>query len=156
MYPPWNNHREYGNNSAFSKLYSSKQYSSSIAYLIMRSDHSYTLIMCVYIILSVCVDVSIKILNAGAWARASERISVSLPTELEDLVPNVEEFYKRKHNGRKLQWNNLMSNGQSVSVLSYLVISLSSDLIVDGYCRLHTYSIRRVRVRSHRISLAKY
>ena len=57
------------------------------------------------------VDVNIKILNAGAWARASERISVSLPVELEDLVPSVEEFYKRKHNGRKLHWNNLMSNG---------------------------------------------
>ena len=54
---------------------------------------------------------NIKILNAGAWARASERISVSLPVELEDLVPSVEEFYKRKHNGRKLHWNNLMSNG---------------------------------------------
>ena len=57
------------------------------------------------------LDVNIKILNAGAWARASERISVSLPVELEDLVPSVEEFYKRKHNGRKLHWNNLMSNG---------------------------------------------
>ncbi|XP_077975041.1 cullin-5-like [Styela clava] len=54
---------------------------------------------------------NIKILNAGAWARRSDRISVSLPTELEDLIPDVEEFYKKNHHGRKLQWHHLMSNG---------------------------------------------
>ncbi|KAJ7394388.1 Cullin-5 [Desmophyllum pertusum] len=32
-------------------------------------------------------SVNIKILNAGAWSRASERIPVSLPTELEDYIP---------------------------------------------------------------------
>ena len=58
------------------------------------------------------VDVNVRILNAGAWSRTSEKIAVSLPAELEDLVPSIEEFYKRKHNGRKLQWNNLMSNGE--------------------------------------------
>ncbi|XP_014663388.1 PREDICTED: cullin-5-like isoform X2 [Priapulus caudatus] len=55
--------------------------------------------------------VNIKILNAGAWMRSSERVPVSLPRELEDYIPEVEEFYKRKHNGRKLQWHHVMSNG---------------------------------------------
>lgn len=55
--------------------------------------------------------INIKILNAGAWARNSERVSVSLPLELEDYIPEVEEFYKKKHSGRKLQWYHHMSNG---------------------------------------------
>merc|ERR1719209_422095 len=55
--------------------------------------------------------VSIKILNIGAWARTSERVPVTLPRELEDFIPEVEEFYKTKHSGRKLQWHHHMSNG---------------------------------------------
>jgi len=55
--------------------------------------------------------INIKILNAGAWARSSERMPVTLPLELEDYIPQVEEFYKLKHNGRKLQWHHAMSNG---------------------------------------------
>lgn len=54
---------------------------------------------------------NIKILNAGAWSRSSEKVFVSLPTELEDLIPEVEDFYKRNHSGRKLHWHHLMSNG---------------------------------------------
>ena len=38
--------------------------------------------------------ISIKILNQGAWARTYERQPVSLPRELEDFIPEVEEFYK--------------------------------------------------------------
>uniref|UniRef100_A0A8C5DLW7 Cullin-5 n=1 Tax=Gouania willdenowi TaxID=441366 RepID=A0A8C5DLW7_GOUWI len=56
-------------------------------------------------------SVNIKILNAGAWSRSSEKVFVSLPTELEDLIPEVEDFYKRSHSGRKLHWHHLMSNG---------------------------------------------
>ena len=56
-------------------------------------------------------SVNIKILNAGAWARSSDRVPVTLPTELEDYIPQVEEFYRLKHSGRKLQWHHLMSNG---------------------------------------------
>jgi hypothetical protein len=62
-------------------------------------------------------SISIKILNAGAWARSSDRVPVTLPTELEDYIPQVEEFYRQKHNGRKLQWHHLMSNG----VVSHLL-----------------------------------
>ena len=47
----------------------------------------------------------------GAWARTSERVPVTLPRELEDFIPDVEEFYKTKHSGRKLQWHHHMSNG---------------------------------------------
>ncbi|GIY07562.1 cullin-5 [Caerostris darwini] len=56
-------------------------------------------------------SVNIKVLNTGAWARGSERVQVSLPLELEDIIPEIEEFYKQKHNGRKLQWYHHMSNG---------------------------------------------
>ena len=55
--------------------------------------------------------VNMKVLNAGAWSRSSERVPVSLPTELEDFIPSVEEFYRKKHNGRKLYWHHIMSNG---------------------------------------------
>ena len=54
---------------------------------------------------------NIKILNAGAWSRASDRATVTLPKELEDYIPKVEEFYKEKHSGRQLQWHHHMSYG---------------------------------------------
>jgi cullin-5 len=60
---------------------------------------------------SLAETVSIKILNMGAWARTSERVPVTLPRELEDYIPEVEEFYKSKHSGRRLQWHHYMSNG---------------------------------------------
>lgn len=63
------------------------------------------------ILLPIADSVNIKILNAGAWSRSSEKVFVSLPTELEDLIPEVEEFYKKNHSGRKLHWHHLMSNG---------------------------------------------
>lgn len=31
--------------------------------------------------------------------------------ELEDYIPEVEDFYRKKHSGRKLQWYHHMSNG---------------------------------------------
>jgi hypothetical protein len=66
----------------------------------------------IFFLPSVFADsINIKILNAGAWARGSERVTVSLPLELEDYIPEVEDFYKKKHSGRKLQWYHHMSNG---------------------------------------------
>jgi len=56
-------------------------------------------------------SVSIKILNVAAWARTTDKVPVTLPRELEDYIPEVEEFYKSKHSGRKLQWHHHMSNG---------------------------------------------
>uniref|UniRef100_UPI00358EEC98 cullin-5 isoform X1 n=1 Tax=Myxine glutinosa TaxID=7769 RepID=UPI00358EEC98 len=61
--------------------------------------------------LAMADSVNIKILNAGAWSRSSEKMFVSLPAELEDLIPEVEDFYKKNHSGRKLHWHHLMSNG---------------------------------------------
>ena len=66
--------------------------------------------------------VNMKVLNAGAWSRSSERVPVSLPTELEDFIPGVEEFYRKKHNGRKLHWHHIMSNGVVSSILCILCI----------------------------------
>lgn len=55
--------------------------------------------------------ISIKILNAGAWARGNERIQMQVPRELEDFIPEVEEFYRKQHSGRKLQWLYHWSHG---------------------------------------------
>jgi len=55
--------------------------------------------------------VNIKILNAGAWSRSSDKVAVTLPPELEDYIPEVEKFYKNEYSGRKLTWHHLMSNG---------------------------------------------
>lgn len=60
---------------------------------------------------SIADAVQMKILNSGAWARAGERVPVSLPREMEDFIPEVEEFYKKHHSGRKLQWLHQWSNG---------------------------------------------
>ncbi|VDM69353.1 unnamed protein product [Strongylus vulgaris] len=52
--------------------------------------------------------INIKILNGGAWGRGgvgSERVRVSLPRELEELVP------EKQHNGRKLNWMHHWSSG---------------------------------------------
>ena len=55
--------------------------------------------------------VNIKVLNAGAWSRSSERVPVTLPRELEDFIPDVEQFYRERHQGRKLHWHHILSNG---------------------------------------------
>lgn len=93
------------------------------------------------LIFSLCLDitadsVNIKILNAGAWSRNSEKVFVSLPTELEDLIPEVEEFYKKNHSGRKLHWHHLMSNG----------IVSGSFLTVYDITSLHSTSCQHKKV----------
>ena len=55
--------------------------------------------------------VNLNILNASAWARSSARVPVTLPTEIAENIPPLEEFYTKRHNGRKLQWYHVMSNG---------------------------------------------
>lgn len=55
--------------------------------------------------------INIKILNAGAWSKSSDKVQVTLPPELEDYIPEVENFYKNEHSGRKLTWHHLMSSG---------------------------------------------
>lgn len=55
--------------------------------------------------------INIKILHSGAWSRPSDFTSVTFPNELEEFIPLVEDFYKKKHSGRKLKWNHILSNG---------------------------------------------
>jgi len=71
-------------------------------------------------------------LNAGAWSRGSERVTVSLPMELEDYIPEVEDFYRKKHSGRKLQWYHHMSNG-TVSAFCLYKICIKYNVT---YCSL--------------------
>lgn len=80
-------------------------------------------------------SISIKILNAGAWARGSERVAVSLPLELEDYIPEVEDFYKKKHSGRKLQWYHHMSNGTVRHLIFRLDILNNSVYLLDYICQ---------------------
>lgn len=88
--------------------------------------------------MSLCVpaadSVNIKILNAGAWSRSSEKVFVSLPTELEDLIPEVEDFYKKNHSGRKLHWHHLMSNG---------IVSANSSISAFNPDRLKMFSTKQ-------------
>ncbi|XP_065178681.1 cullin-5-like [Sycon ciliatum] len=54
---------------------------------------------------------NIKILNHGAWSKNSERVTVSLPMELEDFIPEAEQFYSKAHSGRRLTWHHNLSSG---------------------------------------------
>ncbi|EFP11033.1 hypothetical protein GCK72_017604 [Caenorhabditis remanei] len=64
---------------------------------------------------SVADSINLKVLNGGAWGRGgSEKIRFSLPRELEDFVPEMEAFYKKQHNGRKLCWMHHWSSGTMV------------------------------------------
>lgn len=53
-----------------------------------------------------------NILHAGAWSRGvADRLKVQMPRELEDFIPEVEDFYRKQHSGRKLQWHHHWSHG---------------------------------------------
>lgn len=87
------------------------------------AKHEHGWFSCDYVLYCAADSVNIKILNAGAWSRSSEKVFVSLPTELEDLIPEVEDFYKKNHSGRKLHWHHLMSNG----IVSWAVFVLFAN-----------------------------
>lgn len=55
--------------------------------------------------------VVVKILNSSAWSRTHEKINVSLPGELEDVMHRIEDFYKTSHTGRNLLWHHQFSSG---------------------------------------------
>ncbi|VDL18679.1 unnamed protein product [Hymenolepis diminuta] len=56
--------------------------------------------------------VSLKILSCGTWLpRDLPRVSVALPPELEDYIPQIEKFYKAKHQGRQLIWQYHLCHG---------------------------------------------
>jgi cullin-5 len=67
---------------------------------------------------------SFKILSAAAWPHPGDKIDVSLPAQIEDVLPEIEEFYKKKHSGRKLNWHHTVSNGQVINLkIKYFLIS---------------------------------
>ena len=53
----------------------------------------------------------VKILNSSAWSRPHEKMNVSLPSELEEVMGKIEEFYKTSHTGRNLLWHHQFSSG---------------------------------------------
>uniref|UniRef100_T1IRX8 Cullin-5 n=1 Tax=Strigamia maritima TaxID=126957 RepID=T1IRX8_STRMM len=63
-------------------------------------------------------SINIRVLNSAAWARPSEKVSVSVPVELEDFISEMEDFYRQKFSGRKLTWHHYMSNGSLTFVNS--------------------------------------
>ena len=81
-------------------------------------------------VLSLTDSINIKILNAGAWARSGDRVPVTLPTDLEDYIPQVEEFYRSMHNGRKLQWHHHMSNGVVSDIITHRTASYTASEVV--------------------------
>ena len=55
--------------------------------------------------------VFVKILNSSAWSRIHEKVNVSLPSEIEEILLKMEEFYKFTHTGRSLLWHHQFSSG---------------------------------------------
>ena len=60
---------------------------------------------------SFCDLIIVKRLNTSAWSRVYEKVNVSLPLEIEEIMPKIETFYKKKHNGRNLLWYHQFSSG---------------------------------------------
>ena len=48
---------------------------------------------------------NLLLLNNQVWDRIRGNVPVTLPTELEDYIPQVESHYVETHTGRKLQWH---------------------------------------------------
>ena len=73
--------------------------------------------------------ISIKILNQGAWARTYERQPVSLPRELEDFIPEVEDFYKVNDDAMKsvigLERFRLLNNRDSKYLDNFCTITIT-------------------------------
>ncbi|OQR80384.1 cullin-5-like, partial [Tropilaelaps mercedesae] len=56
--------------------------------------------------------VDMKILTQGGWrCIRDERLPMTLPLELEGLVPQLESFYKKEHQNKVLHWQHHLSNG---------------------------------------------
>jgi len=55
--------------------------------------------------------VQIKVINPSAWMRTKEKFPITLPRDIGTIIPLLEEFYCKQHNGRKLEWCHQLSNG---------------------------------------------
>ena len=62
--------------------------------------------------------VNIKIFHHGAWGRQSDKLVMAMPHEVDEYLPLVEDFYKGKHQGRKLTWQNNYANATVCSLHS--------------------------------------
>uniref|UniRef100_A0A0N5BD67 Cullin-5 n=1 Tax=Strongyloides papillosus TaxID=174720 RepID=A0A0N5BD67_STREA len=54
---------------------------------------------------------NVKILNEGAWGRGKDFVNVTLNDNLEEAMHSIENLYKFKHKGRKLNWIHQWSHG---------------------------------------------
>ena len=88
---------------------------------------------------SLAETVSIKILNMGAWARTSERVPVTLPRELEDYIPEVEEFYKV--NLHKL-CDEIYSGGAGAHIFTRLLVKDVSLEMIKNYLSWMLFSVK--------------
>ena len=64
--------------------------------------------------------VSVKILNSSAWSRTYEKVCVTLPTELEEVMHKIDDFYRVSHTGRNLRWHHQFSSGVVRSLFYYV------------------------------------
>ncbi|KAI6186837.1 Cullin-5 [Aphelenchoides besseyi] len=73
--------------------------------------------------------INLKILNAGAWSRGRDKCHVSFPSEIEELIPMVDDFYKVKHTGRKLNW----AHNWSSSIVTFVSNRGKYDLELSAF-----------------------
>ena len=94
---------------------------------------------------------SFKILSAAAWPHPGDKIDVSLPAQIEDVLPEIEEFYKKKHSGRKLTWHHTVSNGQ-------VILFFISRTQFYGEILSSTVNIRikKWQIRSRRVDTSSF
>lgn len=81
--------------------------------------------------------VNFKILHAGAWSRSEGRVPITLPYQIEEIIPEIEDFYKSLHNGRKLIWQHHLSNGTVRSFDVYCHSFIRLFIVPTLFPRLH-------------------
>uniref|UniRef100_A0A158QJJ6 Cullin-5 n=1 Tax=Rodentolepis nana TaxID=102285 RepID=A0A158QJJ6_RODNA len=73
--------------------------------------------------------VNLKILSCGTWLpRDLPRVSVALPPELEDYIPQIEDFYQANHKGRQLIWQYHLCH----AILAYYPPNQPADEATNG------------------------
>lgn len=60
---------------------------------------------------SLPVDIIVQVLTTGSWPHHTNS-SAPLPPELQQCCQKFEDFYVRRHNGRKLTWQPNMGTAE--------------------------------------------